>query len=422
MQSMDTRITPTDIQGTITIPGSKSQTIRALLIATFSKGKSRIENALFSQDTIACIKACEAFGARITEKDTTLLVNATDVGSDGTPLSIDCANSGTTLYLAAGLAASLGKEITFTGDEQLCRRPIGPLLRAFSDLGAIVTLSDYPPFTIQGPLKGGSTSIDCPTSQYLSSLLLAAVLSKGDCEITTPLLYEKPYVRLTLAWLDSQHTNYHISKDLQHSCVAGNQQLYPIDVTIPGDYSSATFFFCLAAISATTLTIQGLDPDDTQGDRHVLDILAKMGCTYSWKGHSITITGPQKLKPCTFSLNEMPDALPALAITACFCNGTSEIIDTPQARLKETDRIATMHANLNRLGAETEERPAGLVIHGTGKLNGGTVEGYGDHRIIMAMAIGGIRAESPVTIKGSDACAVTFPTFFTLLESLRQKH
>ncbi len=417
---MEKIINPSKVSGVVNIPSSKSQTIRALLIATLAKGKSVIKNALFSSDTISCIKACESFGAKITKDNTTLLIDSTNVKKGGAPITIDCENSGTTLYLALGLAAYLETEVTFTGDESLKKRPVGPLLQAYKDLGCTVTETNYPPFTIKGPITRNKTIIDCPTSQYLSSLLLASCCAKTDVEIITPILYEKPYVKLTLEWMKNQNFNFEISDDLQHSYVKGNQIYTPINTTISGDYSSATFFFALAAISKTSITVNGLNKADSQGDKETLTILEKMGCTINWKNHGVEVIGPQELKGGTFSLNSMPDALPALCVVACFSKEKVIFNNVAQARLKETDRITTMRKNLEKLNVSVKELSDGIEINGNGKINGALVKGYDDHRIIMAMAIAAINAESKITIDNIDAVSVTFPTFFELLEQLKE--
>lgn len=427
---MDRTIRPARVSGTITIPSSKSQTIRALLLATFAKGRSVIHNPLDSQDTRSCIEACRSFGATIesygTETDEVKLV------VDG-PLSfpesitIDCGNSGTTLYLATGLAASTGSSVTFTGDAQLRSRPVGPLIQALEDLGATVSYPDdnhrpgYPPFTIKGPLEGGHTSIVCHTSQHLSALLLACPLAQGPTSLAVPLLNERPYVHMTRSWLEAQHITYRTDEGMEHFHMEGGQNYTPFEATIGGDYSSASFFFCAAAVAGGCITVQGLDRDDPQGDKEILTILEDMGCKITWTAsHTVSICGPDRglLKAGSFDLNAIPDALPVLAVTACFATGTTILGNVPQARIKETDRIAVMRENLVAIGAHAEERDDALVIHGTGNLKGGTCKGYDDHRIIMAMAIAALGCDKPLTIEGIDAVGVTFPTFFTLLNQI----
>ena len=430
---MDNTLHPSFAGGKITIPSSKSQTIRALLLATFSKGISIIHNPLDSQDTQSCIEACKAFGAIISNiasesNKSVRTLRIEGFGIPAKPVTVDCGNSGTTLYLAAGMAASSGHEITFTGDEQLKRRPIGNLLTSLKDLGANIAnlpngfLPQYPPFTISGPLTGGRTTIECHTSQHLSALLLGAPLAKGDSEIIVPLLNEKPYVHITLSWLNVQHTRYSHNEDLSYFHIPGNQTYQPFEGSVNGDFSSASFFFCAAAITGGTITVEGLDPDDPQGDKQILAILETMGCSILWEGNSVTIKGPNRgtLRGGDFDLNAMPDALPILAVTACFAKGTTKLGNVPQARIKETDRIAVMYQNLSNLGAEVQELDDALIINGKGSLQGGTCLGFGDHRIIMAMAIAALSCDGPLTIEGTEAVDVTFPTFFQLLESIRK--
>ncbi|HCS36354.1 MAG TPA: 3-phosphoshikimate 1-carboxyvinyltransferase [Sphaerochaeta sp.] len=431
---MDKTLTSTPISGTITVPASKSQTIRALLVATFAKGRSVIHNPLDSQDTRSCIEVCRAFGATIvpdvsTEGLTSLTVDAPITFPAS--ITVDCGNSGTTLYLAAGMAAATGSAVTFTGDAQLRNRPVGELLQALSDLGVTVDYPSsnsrpgYPPFTITGPITGGSTSITCHTSQHLSALLLGCPLGIGTSRISVPLLNERPYVHMTRSWLDSQHITYEASESMDTFTITGNQRYTPFESVVNGDYSSASFFFCAAAVAGGCVTVAGLDPKDPQGDKEILAILQSMGCSVTWnERNAVTVCGPGngKLVGGQFDLNAIPDALPILAVTACFAHGTTVLGNVPQARIKETDRIAVMHENLASCGAEVEEHEDALIIHGRGKLLGGTCDGYDDHRIIMAMAIASLGAIESVTIKGIDAVGVTFPTFFSLLEQISEHH
>ena len=192
------------VSGKIEIPASKSQTIRAFLIATFSKEKSIIRHPLLSEDTKSCIKACSKLGATITfnQDKSIAYVDATNALNEKTDIEIDAGNSGTTEYLLLGLAASVGANVTITGDEQLKSRPVGPLASSLKDLGAdIETHNGKPPVRIRGPLKGGATVIECKTSQYFSGLLTATPLACGDSTIQCSLLYEKPYVEITLSWI-----------------------------------------------------------------------------------------------------------------------------------------------------------------------------------------------------------------------------
>ena len=397
---------------TIWIPGSKSQTIRALLIASFSRGKSTIINPLISSDTLSTANAL---------KKKLFRVDAENIGKGFDKVTLDLGNSGTGTYLLLGLAASLEKEITITGDESLSSRPIAPLAKAYEDLGAEVSTNDgFLPVTIKGPLKGGRTEIECRTSQYLSSLLLASVLSSADVEITCPLLYEKPYVAITLSWLDRQGISYEISDDYLHSRVKGGQAFQAGQFTVSGDYSSASFFFALAAASGKSVTVLGLDRYDSQGDKRVLDVLQAMGCSVVWVENGVMVKGPEHLKGGTFDINDIPDALPILAAISTLAKSDVRLTNVPQARIKETDRIRVMHDELTKLGAKVMEEDDGLIIHSGSKLHGGKVSGHKDHRIIMALSILGVLIDG-IELDDTKHASVTFPTFFTLLNEVREE-
>lgn len=409
----------------VTVPSSKSHTIRALLISAMADGRSRLINPLDSADARSCIDACRTFGAVIN----------TETIEDGIPVwivtgtggafskeinTIDVGNSGTTLYLAAGLAALSSDDIEFTGDRQIQSRPVKALLDSLADLGAHVNLpgaSGCPPFNIQGPLNGGETSIECPTSQYLSSLLLCTPLAGGISIINVPLLMEQPYVEMTLRWLDSQGIRYE-NDNFTRFTIPGGQKYRAFESRIPGDFSSAAFFLCAAAITGSKLTLAGLDVTDSQGDKAILDYLTAMGCNVVTAADSVTITGPKQLKAANIDLNDTPDALPAMAVTACFAKGETILYNVPQARLKETDRIAVMQEELTKLGADISEREDGLVIRGGKKLAGNRLEGHGDHRVVMSLAVAALRAEGETIITDAEAVDITYPGFFNQLESL----
>ena len=412
------------LSGEITIPSSKSHTIRALLIAAMAKGESTIINPLESADTQSCIEAIKILGAKIKIETDRWIVIGT--GGDIHPVAdtINVGNSGTTLYLAAGLAALSSHKMTFTGDKQIQSRPVEALLKSLKDLGAEVSITGTkgcPPFTIQGPLKGGATSIECPTSQYLSSLLLCTPLINGNSEIEVPVLREQPYVEMTLKWLNDQFIMYDTT-DFKHFFIPGGQHYEAFAKQVPGDFSSATFFLCAAAITGSTLTLRGLDMADTQGDRAVVYMLQEMGCKIEIGRDFITIKGAP-LKACELDLNDTPDALPAMSVTACFAEGETRIFNVPQARLKETDRISVMKKELGKMGANIKELDDGLVIKGSNKsvLKGTKVLGHGDHRVIMALSIAALASKTETTIDDISAVSITFPNFFKLLDQIITK-
>ncbi len=410
------------LSGKIIIPSSKSQTIRALLISVFSRGVSYIKHPLISDDTESCINAVKAMGADVNILENgDITVDATYAFSDMDELSIDAGNSGTTEYLSLPMLSSLGIQVNIDGDEMLRKRPLKPLLDALESLGAETeSTNGFPPASIRGPLDGGECTIECKTSQYLSGLLLGAPLAIGDSHIKCSVLFEKPYVKMTLKWLDDQGIKYRISDDLEEVWVKGGQSYKPLDTYIEGDFSSASFFFVAAAIHGTEVTVEGLDKNSTQGDKEILNILEKMGCSIKWNGMAVTVKGPEKLKGGVFDLNAIPDTLPALSVAAAFAEGDTILGNVEQARIKETDRIKVMRENLNELGVEADERRDALIIHGNGSVKGGKAKGYGDHRVIMALAILGTRTEEETEIDDVSAASVTFPTFFDLLEKLEK--
>lgn len=422
---------PGRIGGTVAIPASKSHTIRALLIAALAEGRSTVDAPLDSGDARSCIAACQLLGAELTEhrSEDGRLQKVDVVGLGGVPRTpenvIDVGNSGTTLYLALGLAA-LGEGVTvFTGDEQIRRRSADRLLAALNDLGAHA-YSTRPggcaPVIVQGPLRGGHTTIECPTSQYLSSLLLACSLAPEPTEITVPLLYERPYVEMTIAWLQSQGVK--VERDgYERFAVAGGARFQAISRRVPGDFSSASFPACAAALSGARLKLVGLDMTDSQGDKQVFDILREMGCAVEVDAaaETVTIEGPPpgELRGGNFDLNAIPDALPALSVTACYACEPVTLGNVPQARLKETDRIAVMCSELKKQGAQVEELPEGMRVSPS-RLKGGPAESHGDHRVAMAMAIGALGAQSPIIIENAGVAEITYPGFFDMLESLRR--
>ena len=420
------KIFPKRIEGSIRIPTSKSHTIRGLVIAMLADGTSVLKYPLYSRDTLACLKICRQFGTKIKEHDNEWIIEGTN-GKLITPDNIvNVQNSGTTLYITMGNAALCDEFTVFTGDSQIIKRPVTPLINALNTLceQAFTTRnSGTPPLLIKGPLYGGTVEIDCSsTSQYLTSLLINTPLAKNDTTIRVPHLNEKPFIDITLDWLNRQDIELNYNKDYSFFKVKGNQSYKAFTKTIPGDFSSAAFFLCAAAICGTKISIEGLDKDDSQGDKNILSILEKMGCQVFWEKDSVILIGPnpenqiKRLKGIKMDLNAMPDAVPVLAVTSCYAEGETQIINVPQARLKETDRIAIMCKELKKMGGKVQERPDGLYIEGS-PLFGCRVNGHYDHRVVMSLSIGALKAKGATEIDTAEAAEVTFPTFFSLLSS-----
>lgn len=408
------------LRGAVTIPGSKSHTIRAVAIASLAAGESRIEAPLDSGDARSAVRAFTALGAKIDCQPRIWTVTGT-AGELRAPADvIDVGNSGTTMNIALGSAALLRTgQVTLTGDHQIQRRPSGALLAALNDLGAQAESrrgNGCPPIVIRGRLRGGTTSIECKSSQYLTSLLVNCPLGDGDTVIKVPVLEEKPYVEMTLDWL----TRLGIKLDrtgLSEFRMPGQQGYRAFTRRIPADFSSATFFLCAGAIGDNDVTVRGLDLTDPQGDKAVLDYLRYMGASVEVLTDGGIRIRPGQLKGCRLDLNATPDALPMMAVLACFAAGTTTLANVAHARIKETDRIATMREELTKLGATVTELPDGLVIEG-GKLTATDVDGHHDHRIAMALAIAGTALGGQTVVRTAESATITFPTFLDCLREL----
>jgi 3-phosphoshikimate 1-carboxyvinyltransferase len=409
------------LKGTVSIPASKSHTIRAVAIASLAEGQSLIRNPLSSADAASAVSTYGALGAAIDTSDPKLW-KVTGLGGEiqVPPQPVDVGNSGTTLNVALGSAALAGKgqTITFVGDQQTQSRPIGPILNSLTELGAkgvSINNNGKAPARVTGQLLGGKTAIACSTSQYLSSLLLCTPLARKDSEINVTLLNEPGYVQMTLDWLDSQGIQYR-KQQMKKFSVKGRQSYKPFDRPVPADFSSATFFLCAGALVGEEVTLLGLDFKDSQPDKAVVDYLKGMGAKITVQEDAVTVRAAA-LKGIEIDMNKTPDALPAMSVTAAFAEGVTRLVNVPQARGKETDRIACMATELRKLSVEVEELPDGLVIHG-GRPRPATVHGWGDHRIVMALALAGLLLEGPLTVDTAEAMSVTFPDYVKLMQSL----
>jgi len=409
------------LKGTVAIPGSKSHTIRAVAIASLAEGESFIRAPLDSSDTRAAVACYRALGAAIDTSDPKCWKVSGTGGEISAPEEIiDVGNSGTTLRVAMGSAAltASGRRISFTGDEQIQSRPVGPLIDSLNDLGAkCVSLKDdgKVPVEITGSLTGGKTTIAAATSQYLSSLLLCAPLASADTRIVVSLLNEPGYVQMTLDWLDKQQIEYK-NEQMRRFSVKGNQSYKAFDAKIPADFSSATFFLCAAALGGDDVSLLGLDFADSQPDKAVVDYLEKMGADISVEENSVTVKAA-RLKGAELDMNETPDALPAMAVTAAFAEGTTKLLNVPQARNKETDRIACMAGELKKMHVEVEELSDGLIIRG-GRPKSAELHGWADHRIVMALSLAGLNSDGPSKIDTAEAISVTFPDYVELMQSI----
>ncbi len=417
---MDFVVQKSRIGGRVRMPGSKSHTIRGLIMGALAGGESRLREPLDSRDTRSCLRFVEALGAGVDASAPGVWVIEGTAGRLRPAKAADVGNSGTTLFLGMAAAATGRELLEITGDEQTRRRDAGPLLDALSALGATAYSrggDGSAPLVVGGGLQGGAVAIECPTSQYLSALLIACPLARSTSHIRVPLLYEKPYVEMTLRWLSD------LGIELEHEAgygsftVPGRQHYAGFDICVPADFSSATFFLLAAAVCGGEVVLGGLDISDSQGDREVVWMFQRMGCEIELLPDAIAIKGPEALRGGEFDLNATPDALPAMAVAGALAEGRTRLVNVPQARIKETDRIRVMAQELGRMGARVEELDDGLVIEG-GSLHGANLSGHGDHRIVMALSVAGMAACGPTRIDAAEAVAVTFPGFQELMRHL----
>ncbi len=416
------------LQGQITPPGSKSQSIRAIFLATMGQGESVLENILLSEDTQDAINVCKDLGADISGSDNALIVR-----SKGLPLKIlnteiYSGNSGITTRFVMpllGLRKNTEHPIVLNCGDQMRERPIKSLVEALKNLGLSITYlekSGALPVSISGELIGGKTSIDGMTSQYLSALLLALPCAKEESEIKVKNLHERPYVEMTLNWLKDQNIQVsHVSRgNVDTYKIKGRQKYEKIHSTISGDFSSASYLIAASVLIPGEVIVEGLNMSDPQGDKRLVLILKKMGADIVVEPKRLIIRGGKKLSGIKIDANDIPDLLPTLAVIGVYASGKTEIRNVKQARIKETDRIESMADGLRRMGAKIDEHEDGLTVYHS-MLLGCSVKGYNDHRTVMALSIAGMIAEGTTTIDESEAIKKTFPEFIQAMQSLGAK-
>lgn len=411
--------TKSELSGDILIPASKSHTIRAVAIATMAEGRSILRNPLESSDARSSLRAAIEFGARVNVKKDSWTIDG--VGKDISPVAsfIDVANSGTTLRIFTALASLASHYIYFDGDKSIRKRPMTPLLSALRNLGAFTnTPGDKCPFGISGPLRGGTTHVNGISSQFVTALLFAAPLAKGDTEIIVDDLHEQPYVDITLDWLRSQNIRFE-QEGLEKFHIYGNQKYTPFDRQIPADFSSATFALCAAAITKSEILIKGLDFKDHQGDKEIFSYLQLMGAKIEHTNNGVKVSGGD-LQGIDIDMNATPDALPALAVVGCFAKGTTRLLNVAQARLKECDRIKAVTTELTKMGAKITELEDGVIIEHS-PLKGTHVHGYDDHRMVMALTVAGLAASGETIVDTAESINITYPSFFDDFKNLGAK-
>lgn len=409
------------IDARVCIPGSKSLTHRAFIVAALANGKSHLENILCAEDTMLTASALNQMGVdiKIDGKTATVIGRAGKIFAPKKEIYLG--NSGTSMRLLTAISALGDGRFILTGDSRMKQRPIADLLDALSLLGVSaysIDKSGCPPVAIEAKgIMGGRTGIKTNiSSQFLSGLLLAAPYAKNDVIIEViGNLPSKPYIDLTLKAMEDfgVRINY---EDYKHFFIPSRQVYKARDYTIEGDLSSASYFFAAAAVLKGKVTVFPIDIDSKQPDIEFLGILEEMGCKAVAKQREVTVIGGD-LKGISVDMNAMPDLVPTLAVVAAFVKGDTIIKNVAHLRAKECDRLSAIATELMNMGIEIEEKEDGLIIKG-GSPKGAIIETYNDHRIAMSFAIAGLKVPGIKII--NPACVnKSFPEFWDILESLK---
>ena len=435
------------LSGNIVVPGSKSHTIRALILASLAEGVSHISNPLPSADCLSASKAIQEIGAKVDFDNENNIWTVTGAGKNVHLPSnvVDVGNSGSVLYFFTPICATFEGWSIFTGDSSIRKRPVLHLLEALKQLGANCYVSrpeeNAPPALVQGPIKAGKVVTDGRLSQYISGLMMASTLIDGKLEIELTDPKEVPYLDMTKYWLESLGVQVEMSSDYKKISVTGPYQLKAFDKAIPSDWEAVAFPLIAALISDSKIVIDNVDGSGTQGDDAIVSVLQSIGADIQWNKETsqLFVTGGNRLstenladKTLRVNLAGFPDAICALAVIACFIEGKTVLEDIGVCRRKETDRIKVMKSELEKLGAKVEEGEDFIAIYGHSPiladgsenpefaLHGGNVESYDDHRVAMSLAcLGlGLKDGENVIVNDAECCSVSFPGFFEVMNKI----
>ena len=401
---MNILIKPSVLRGKIDIPASKSVAHRLLICASLA-GNSEVNNINFSKDIEATIQAMSSLGSVIYTNE-----SSADIPDSINPPEkavIDCNESGSTLRFIIPIACALGVETEFHGKGRLPQRPIDIYIRELTKHGITFNYNNTMPFTVSGKLTSGKYEIEGNvSSQFITGLLFALPILEGDSEIVlTSRLESRPYVDITIDVL--KRYGIEITETANGFAIKGGQKYTPHDDCVEGDYSQSAFFFVANALGSS-VKINNLNPDSVQGDRRIIDII-----------NSAVSNG--KITGFRADCSDIPDLVPILSVLGAYGCEKSVIYNAERLRIKESDRLKACADMLNGLGGDVTVTRDGLEINPTGKLHGGIVDSFNDHRIVMACAIAGLRAEGEVRIKGAEAVMKSYPEFFSDYNSLGGK-
>ncbi|MEN4911248.1 3-phosphoshikimate 1-carboxyvinyltransferase [Erwinia amylovora] len=414
------------VDGTVNLPGSKSVSNRALLLAALAKGTTRLTNLLDSDDVRHMLDALQALGVQYSLSADRTRCEITGQGGAlqaDRSLELFLGNAGTAMRPLAAALCIGGNDIILTGEPRMKERPIGHLVDALRQGGADVDYLeqvDYPPLRVKGGFSGGEITVDgSVSSQFLTALLMAAPLAKNDSQIIIKGdLVSKPYIDITLKLMAAfgvvvDNNDYHTFR------IRGQQQYQATsEYLVEGDASSASYFLAAAAIKGGTVKVTGIGRNSMQGDIRFADVLEKMGASVEWGDDYIACTRGE-LKAVDLDMNHIPDAAMTIATTALFAQGTTVMRNIYNWRVKETDRLAAMATELRKVGAEVEEGYDFIRITPPAKIACAQIATYNDHRMAMCFSLVAL-SSTPVTILDPNCTAKTFPDYFTQLARISQ--
>ena len=412
------RIVKSNLRGELTAPPSKSYTHRAIVLGVLTGEKFEILRPLFSEDTEATLSAVSMMGARIGRAVNSIRIHCPIITSPRD--EIDAKNSGTTLRLISGIAALLDGKTQITGDESLRKRPMRPLLNALRELGAKCAgegEDEHPPVKIQGPMSGTHARLPGDvSSQFVSSLLIACPMKKTPTKIKIiGGQKSRSYIDISLDML--KRFRIRVDRVSDGFEIQGRQRPVGSKFEVPGDFSSAAFPLCGAAMTDGDVRIRGLDSSSPQGDAAVLNVLAESGSIIETKADVVRCVADRHL-PFEFDVNNTPDLFPILAVLAAAAKGKSRLYGGEHLKFKESNRIATTVSMLSDIGVDAQATADGCVINGNGRIRGGTVNTHGDHRIMMSAVIAGLASEQGVLVNDDTSYSISYPSFIDDVEKL----
>lgn len=412
------------VDGTINLPGSKSVSNRALLLAALASGTTVLTNLLDSDDVRHMLNALSTLGVTYTLSADRRRCEVTGVGGPlqvAGPHELFLGNAGTAMRPLAAALCLGNNDIVLTGEPRMKERPIGHLVDALRQGGAQVDYLeqvDYPPIHLHGGYVGGKVTVDgSVSSQFLTALLMAAPLAKEETEITIKGdLVSRPYIDITLNLMATFGVTIE-NRNYQSFLVKGGQQYQsPGHYLVEGDASSASYFLAAAAIKGGKVTVTGIGRHSVQGDIRFADVLEKMGAKITW-GDDFIACERGELNAIDMDMNHIPDAAMTIATTALFARGTTTLRNIYNWRVKETDRLSAMATELRKVGAEVEEGEDYIRVTPPARLKFAEIGTYNDHRMAMCFSLVAL-SDTPVTILDPKCTAKTFPDYFEQLAGI----